>query len=98
MPVVVNIQTLTAGVDWNVRCLVLARPTKSEMLYVHTVGHALRRVEGRGVAIILDHSDSTQRLGFVTDIAYDQLDVGKPGKQAKAEHKAPLTIEREGCG
>jgi len=98
MPVVVNIQTLTTGVDWDLRRLVLASPTKSEMLYVHTVGHALRRVEGRGVAIILDHSDSTQRLGFVTDIAHDQLDVGKPRKQAKAEHKAPLTIEREGCG
>ena len=97
MPVVVNIQTLTAGVDWNVRCLVLARPTKSEMLYVRIVGRALRRAEDMDAAIILDHSD-TQRLGFVTDIAHDQLDVGKPGKQAKAEHKAPLTIEREGCG
>jgi hypothetical protein len=65
------------------------------MLYVQ-MGRALRRAEY--AAIILDHSDSTERLGFVTDIAHDQLDVGKPRKQAKAEHKAPLPIEREGCG
>ena len=31
--VVSNIQTLTTGVDWDVRCLILARPTRSEMLY-----------------------------------------------------------------
>jgi superfamily II DNA or RNA helicase len=97
MPVVVNIQTLTTGVDWDLPRLVLARPTKSEMLYVQIVSSALRRAEDMDAAIILDHSD-TQRLGFVTDIAHDQLDVGKPRKQAKAEHKAPLPIEREGCG
>ena len=31
--IVCNIGTLTTGVDWDVRCLVLARPTKSEILY-----------------------------------------------------------------
>ena len=95
MPVVVNIQTLTTGVDWDLRRLVLASPTKSEMLYVQIVGRALRRAKDMVAAIIFN---SRQRLGFVTDIAHDQLDVGKPRKQAKAEHKAPLPIEREGCG
>lgn len=31
--VVCNVGCLTTGVDWDVRCIVLARPTKSEMLY-----------------------------------------------------------------
>lgn len=31
--VVVNIGTLTTGIDWDVRCLILARPTKSESLF-----------------------------------------------------------------
>src|SRR6185369_807555 len=55
MPVVVTVHTLTTGVDWDVRCLVLARPTKLEMLYVQIVGRALRRAESRGAAVILDH-------------------------------------------
>jgi hypothetical protein len=31
--VVCNIGCLTTGIDWDVRCIILARPTKSEMLY-----------------------------------------------------------------
>lgn len=71
--VVSNIQTLTTGVDWSVSCLILARPTRSEMLYVQIIGRALRTADGKDCAIILDHSDTTQRLGFVTDIHHDQL-------------------------
>lgn len=33
LDVVVNIGCLTTGIDWDVRCLILARPTKSEMLF-----------------------------------------------------------------
>lgn len=95
MPVVVNVQTLAIGVDWDLRRLVLARPTKSETLYMQIVGRVLRRAGIVVAAIILD---STQRLGFVTDITHDQLDVGKPRKHVKAEHKATLAIQREGCG
>ena len=95
MPVVVNVQTLAIGVDWDLRRLVLACPTKSETLYMQIVGRALRRAGIMVAAIILD---STQRLGFVTDITHNQLDVGKPRKHVKAEHKATLAIQREGCG
>ena len=76
--VVVNIQTLTTGVDWDVRCLILARPTRSEMLYVQIIGRALRTAPGKEHALILDHSDTTSRLGFVTDIYHDQLNTGQP--------------------
>ena len=68
LQVVSNIQTLTTGVDWDVRCLILARPTKSEMLYVQIIGRALRTAPGKDHALILDHSDTTSRLGFVTEI------------------------------
>ena len=40
--VVVNVGVLTTGVDWDVRCIILARPTKSEMLFVQIIGRALR--------------------------------------------------------
>ena len=74
--VVCNIGTLTVGIDWDVRCLVLARPTKSEALYQQIVGRALRVAEGKEDALILDHSDTTLELGFVTDIHHDILSTG----------------------
>jgi superfamily II DNA or RNA helicase len=76
--VVCNVGTLVAGVDWDVRCLVLARPTKSEILLKQIIGRSLRTAppgtEPKPYALILDHSDTTSRLGFVTDIEHDHLD------------------------
>lgn len=95
--VVSNIQTLTTGVDWDVRCLILARPTRSEMLYVQIIGRALRTAEGKEYALILDHSDTTQRLGFVTDIHHDGLSNSKTCARDEVERKAPLPKECEKC-
>jgi len=95
--VVSNIQTLTTGVDWDVRCLILARPTRSEMLYVQIIGRALRTADGKAEALILDHSDSTSRLGLVTDIHHEHLDDGKPQAKSKAEKKEPLPKECQNC-
>lgn len=74
--VVVNIGTLTTGIDWDVRCIILARPTKSEILFVQIIGRGLRTADGKADCLILDHSDTHQRLGFVTDIDHDALDDG----------------------
>lgn len=98
--VVVNIGTLTTGIDWDVRCLILARPTKSEMLFVQIIGRALRTAEGKDYAMILDHSDTHLRLGMVTDIDYDQLDDGKPKPKNAArerERKAAMPKECTKC-
>lgn len=98
--VVVNIGVLTTGVDWDVRCLILARPTKSEMLYVQIIGRALRQAEGKADALILDHSDTTLNLGFVTDIHHDELDDGterKASKSARKERPAPKPKECPAC-
>jgi superfamily II DNA or RNA helicase len=100
--VVSNIQTLTTGVDWNVHCLILARPTKSEMLYVQIIGRALRTAPGKTEALILDHSDTTMRLGFVTDIHHEHLDTGTPADKAAArdaeKSAPPLPKECKSCG
>lgn len=96
--VVVNIGTLTTGVDWDVRCLILARPTKSEMLFVQIIGRALRTAPGKEHALILDHSDTHLRLGMVTDIDYAELDDGKKAKQSKTkERELPLPKECVVC-
>lgn len=97
--VICNVGVLTTGFDADVRCLILARPTKSEMLYVQIIGRALRTAPGKDRAIILDHSDTTLRLGFVTDIVHDELDKGADRKNANRpkEKKLPLPKECTSC-
>ena len=85
--VVCNVGVLTTGIDWDVRCIILARPTKSEMLFVQIVGRGLRTAPSKDYCLILDHSDTTERLGFVTDIHHEELDDGKPKKKATGEEK-----------
>jgi superfamily II DNA or RNA helicase len=81
--IVCNVGCLTTGIDWDVRCIVLARPTKSEILFVQMVGRGLRTANGKADCLILDHSDNHIRLGFVSDIHHDKLDDGQPKPKAE---------------
>jgi DNA repair protein RadD len=83
--IVCNVGCLTTGIDWDVRCIVLARPTKSEMLFVQLIGRGLRPAEGKEDCLILDHSDTHLRLGFVTEIHHDILDDGRPRANLKSD-------------
>jgi DNA repair protein RadD len=83
LDVVCNVGVLTTGVDWDVRCIVLARPTKSEILFTQIIGRGLRTAPGKDYCLILDHSDTTLRLGFVTDIHHDKLNDGTMAESAK---------------
>lgn len=95
--VVCNIGVLTTGVDWDVRCIILARPTKSEMLYVQMIGRGLRRAPGKTECLILDHSDTTLRMGFVTDIHHEQLDDGTLSGKQKPPASEPKPKECPNC-
>jgi superfamily II DNA or RNA helicase len=94
--VVCNVGCLTTGIDWDVRCIVMARPTKSEMLFVQIVGRGLRTATGKDDCLILDHSDNHIRLGFVTDIQHEKLDDGSIRKNAKTD-TAPMPKECPQC-
>ena len=88
LKVVCNVGTLTTGVDWDVRCISLCRPTKSDMLFTQIVGRGLRTADGKDHCLILDHSDNHLRLGFVTDIdeSYVGLHDGKtPANENRTE-------------
>ena len=97
--VICNVGTMTTGVDLDVRCIILARPTKSEILFTQIVGRGLRTAEGKADCLILDHSDTTLRLGFVTDIHHETLDDGthtaRSGKST--EKPTPLPKECKAC-
>lgn len=98
LKVVANVACLTTGVDWPfVSCIILARPTKSEMLYVQMSGRGFRPCEGKADCIVLDHADNTLRLGFPTDIHHDQLCTAQKGERTQQERKTPLPKECPSC-
>jgi superfamily II DNA or RNA helicase len=90
--IICNVGVLTTGFDADVRCIILARPTKSEILYTQMIGRGLRTAEGKDHCLVLDHSDTTLRLGFVTDIKHDKLD---DGRASVAEKKKPERLPKE---
>lgn len=96
---VVSVGTMTTGVDADVRCVVLARPTRSPIFHVQAIGRALRNAPGKERAIILDHADNHARLGFVTDIHYPEMLKGKAKAEPK-QHEKPERLPREcpSCG
>ena len=48
-------------------CVVLARPTRSLMLYLQMIGRGLRTAEGKTDCLVLDHSGCVHRHGFAHD-------------------------------
>lgn len=118
LQIVCNVGVLTTGVDWDVRCIILARPTKSEILYTQIVGRGLRTLFGPGFdpaqaspaqrrraiaegpkpdCLLLDHSDTTLRLGFVTDIHHEALDDGTISGKRDITPKEALPKECPKC-
>ena len=95
--VICSVGTMTHGVDLDVRCVVLARPTKSEILFVQMMGRGLRIAEGKDYALFLDHSDTHIRLGMVTDIQHEELLGGKNNRVEALERKPPLPKDCPQC-
>lgn len=95
---IVNIATMTTGVDFDVRTIVLARPTRSRMLYQQIVGRGLRPADGKEHLLLLDHSPSTQSLGLVNEIDADgeYLDEAD-AERRRAEKEEPKRRECAEC-
>jgi DNA repair protein RadD len=85
--VAVSVGTLTTGIDWPVRYIGLARPTKSEIMYKQIIGRGLRPEDGKDFCIIADHGGVCQELGFAEDIEYDALHTKE---QTERKHAKPV--------
>jgi superfamily II DNA or RNA helicase len=85
--IICNVGVLTTGVDLDVRCVIDAKPTRSRMLFVQTIGRGLRPAEGKDKLIILDHAGNHLRLGMVTDIGQSYLDDGTERQNGKKRHR-----------
>jgi superfamily II DNA or RNA helicase len=84
---------MTTGVDAPfVSCIILARPTKSEMLFVQIVGRGLRTYPGKENCLVLDHSSTALNLGRPDEIHYDKF---KGGKVAQSGSKDKEKEEKE---
>lgn len=80
-------------------CAIMARPTKSLMLYIQQAGRVLRIHESKSDAIILDHAGNTERLGFVTEDFTRPLDMGKKADKTseRKEREEPLPKKCPAC-
>lgn len=86
LSVICNIGTMTTGVDAPfVSCIIMARPTKSEMLFIQIVGRGLRQdpESGKTDCLILDHSNTALNLGRPDEIHYDSFVSAKAATAAE---------------
>jgi superfamily II DNA or RNA helicase len=88
--VVSNCFVLAYGFDLPaVSAVVLARPTRSLMLYLQMVGRALRPAPGKLDCLVLDHAGAVHRHGFIDEERTWTLD-GRTALVASAGHvRAP---------
>jgi len=96
--VLCNVEVFTKGWDSpNTSCLILARPTKSLMLYIQMVGRVLRTAEGKANAIILDHGRNIERLGFPTDELPEYLCNGEKTEREKQKEQERKEVLPKPC-
>ena len=90
-----NVALIAEGFDHPAaEVMILARPTKSLIRFIQMAGRVLRIHHGKEKALILDHSGSTNQLGYPTDDLPLELDDGSPKqgggeKKEKKERKCP---------
>jgi superfamily II DNA or RNA helicase len=102
LDVVCNCGVLTEGWDQpEVACIVMARPTKSLVLYRQIIGRGLRPAPGKDHCLILDHAGATFEHGLIEEptawtLAPDQ----RAQRQRKADRdtgRAPRLTECPEC-
>lgn len=86
--IIVSVGTLIAGFDSDVRCIIYARPTKSEIRWLQIIGRGLRTAKGKDKCLVFDHSGSVHRLGYPDSIEYDTL-------PSKSDGMKTVVSERE---
>ncbi|MGM8191801.1 DEAD/DEAH box helicase family protein [Escherichia coli] len=87
--IIVSVGVLVAGFDSDVRCIIYARPTKSEIRWLQALGRGLRTAPGKASCLIFDHSGTVHRLGYPDSIEYDEL----PGKSDGMEESVRRAVE-----
>lgn len=86
--VIVNCFLMAYGVDIpSVQCVVLARPTRSLVLYLQMIGRGMRSSPGKGDVVVIDHGRIVETLGMPTkDFGWSLHDgnVNKAAREAQS--------------
>ena len=90
-----NVGVLGAGFDSDVRCIIWARPTKSEIVWLQGTMRGARPANGKTVCLLFDHSGTYLSLGDPCDTEYYELmsddeDSVKKVEKAKEEKKEKI--------
>lgn len=93
--IICSVEVLVEGFDSDVRCIIYAKPTKSEARWVQAIGRGMRIADGKEKLIVLDHSGTVLRLGKPHEIEYDELfrdaDGLKQAQKARVKEKKEKT-------
>ncbi|CAJ0996351.1 hypothetical protein SODG_004972 [Sodalis praecaptivus] len=92
--IIVNVGVLVAGFDSDVRCIIYARPTKSEIRWIQCLGRGLCTAQGKDKCLIFDHSGSVHQLDFPDDIEYDDLLGKSDGMKASSSEQEKRKTEK----
>lgn len=66
--VITNVNVFSTGIDVpEISCVIMARPTNSEILYIQQGGRGLRPAHNKKDCIIIDHANNVSRFGLLTD-------------------------------
>ena len=100
--VLVNVAILTTGFDFEaLDCVIMARPTKSRILYTQCLGRGLRLAEGKKDCLVLDIVDNVSKHSLVSSKSIFDTNDGETILEAKerinyeAEEKKRLIEEQK---
>lgn len=95
--VLTNIGVLTTGFDEpSVDCILMARPTKSKILFTQCVGRGLRTFEGKEDCLVLDVCDLTTKnsMNLMTGRSIFDLEEDETFEEKKDRVKREIEKER----
>lgn len=103
--VLVNVSILTTGFDFTaLDCVIMARSTKSRILYMQCLGRVLRLAEGKENALVIDIADIVNKFSLVNidsifNITFKDDETLTEAEEriakADAEEKERLRLEQE---
>lgn len=99
--VLVNCFLLSYGIDIpRVECIVLARPTRSVVLYLQAIGRGMRPSEGKEFVTVIDHGRVVENLGLPTydrDWSLDGNNVNQAAREKLADARKTVDERPRTC-
>lgn len=98
LPVIVNVNVLSTGYDVpRTDCILMARPTKSKILYVQCLGRGLRLSEGKEDMLLIDITDNVKSFDLMSidDVFGVKFKNGERLLEAKANREREQAEEEE---